>query len=295
MQPSLTATYYGVSALIFWCLLAVFLKIIYAYPPFEILAIVFSLHFLGSLLVFKGKLFTSLKSTPKWHLVAGVLGLFGTNAFFISAFQFAPPAKVELINYLWPFLALLLSSLTLKSELKWNHIAGCLIAFYGSFLVLTNGQGLGGFQVEYLPGYLCAFLDACCWAVFTVSLKKHSKNLVESIGVMAGMTAGLAWISHGFFESFTTPLLSDVPYFLLMAATSHGLAYYFWDRGIKKGHYRMLCILSYFNPIVSVGLLIAFGYTAWDKPLVEATLAVSLGILIASENTIKAKTVENTA
>ena len=65
-----------------------------------------------------------------------------------------------------------------------------------------------------------------------------------------------------------------------MGIATHCLAYFFWDYGVKKGNFKLLSILSYFNPIISISILIIAGYSKPTYVLfISSFLIFSAGLI----------------
>src|SRR4029077_14154363 len=87
---------------------------------------------------------------PLLAWVVGVGGLFGYHALYFLALRLAPPAEASLVNYLWPLLIVLFSSLLPGERLAPHHIIGALLGLAGTVLLFT-GNG-GGFATGQMPG-----------------------------------------------------------------------------------------------------------------------------------------------
>src|SRR6266581_3002663 len=122
-----TATLIGLTAILMWSLLSV-------------------------LTVATGKIpaFRALRQ-PLTAWVVGVGGLFGYHALYFLALRFAPPAEAGLLNYLWPLLIVLFSSLLPGERLAPHHIIGAMLGLAGTVLLLMGGGG-SGFEAGQLPG-----------------------------------------------------------------------------------------------------------------------------------------------
>lgn len=75
-----------------------------------------------------------------------------------------------------------------------------------------------------------------------------------------------------------------------MGVTTHSLAYYGWDYAIKKGHFKLLQILPYGNPVLSVLALIIFGFAEFTQEVLIATLMVFTAGIIGGK---KVKKIDN--
>lgn len=277
------ATAIGALALLFWSLGAVLVVAIGQLPIFEIQSIIFFSSFLLS--------FFRISFNRRWHIITkvpmtmwivGVMGIYFANLFFVSAFGFAPPEKVDLINYLWPIMVILLSPIILEDKLKGHHLAGVGIAFFGIFILLTDGNGLVGFEYQYWLGYLLSFCNAICWTLYVLVSKRYPQVPNEIIGCYAGVAAICSFVCHLIFESFVMPSIEQWSMLILLGLTGQGLAYLFWDHGIKKGYYKLLCALTYASPIISILLLVHFEFVEMSQYLINATMLVTLGAFVTT-------------
>jgi drug/metabolite transporter (DMT)-like permease len=97
--------------------------------------------------------------------LVGVGGLFGYHFFYFLAMKTAPPVEANLINDLWPLLIVLFSALLPGERLRWWHIAGTVLGFCGSLLLVTGG-GRVAFRAEYTAGYASALACAVTWGAY---------------------------------------------------------------------------------------------------------------------------------
>ena len=77
---------------------------------------------------------------PPLAWIVGVGGLFGYHALYFLALRFAPPAEAGLLNYLWPLLIVLFSSLLPGERLAPHHIVGALLGLAGTVLLFAGNS-----------------------------------------------------------------------------------------------------------------------------------------------------------
>ena len=274
------ATYIGSGSLCFWALAAVMISKLHNIPTFQILSLTLSIAFI----------FTAIKLTicKQWHRikqplliwVIGIIGIYGNILAYIAAFKYAPPVHADLINFLWPILIILFSGLLPKEKFTCKHLIAALVSFAGIYILITNGQGLSNFKIEYLPGYLLALVDAVLWCLYSLLSRHHGKTTIEMIGMYCGIGALFSLCIHLNFEPNIIPSLLQITIMILMGITTQGIAYFLWDVGIKQGHFKLLSILSYFIPLVSVFLLIVFNEAEMSISLAIACLLVTSGAML---------------
>jgi len=280
-SPLWSATALGCIALILWGFGAVLVASLDSIPRFELVTFVFaSSCYLSLCRITANQSWYKVKKVPVKIWIIGVLGIYFANLSFVCAMQYAPPEKVDLINYLWPIIVTFISPILLKNNIKKYHVLGVAIAFSGIFILLTNGKGLNGFEPQYMLGYFLAALNAIFWSLYILFSKKNPQIPNEMIGIYCGIGAVCSFVLHHKLETFIFPSNQQLITMITLGLTGQGLAYILWDKGIKFGHYNLLCTLSYFAPILSILLLVKFHYTQASHQLWIATILVSFGAFL---------------
>src|SRR2546430_271410 len=134
-----TATLIGLTAILMWSLLSVLMVATGKIPAFQLAAMTFAIGAAVAFasFIFRPSAFSALKQ-PLIAWVVGVGGLFGYHALYFLALRFAPPAEAGLLNYLWPLLIVLFSSLLPGERLLSHHIIGALLGLAGTVLLFTG-------------------------------------------------------------------------------------------------------------------------------------------------------------
>ena len=283
MSPR-TATLIGLSAILMWSLLAVLTVATGKIPAFQLAAMTFAIGALVAFasFIFRPSAFGALKQ-PLVAWVVGVGGLFGYHALYFLALRFAPPAEAGLLNYLWPLLIVLFSSLLPGERLLSHHVIGALLGLAGTVLLLMGGGG-SGFEAGQLPGLAAAFVAAFVWASYSVMSRRLKAVPTDAVAGFCLATAILAAIVHTFVEKTVWPETHGQ--WLAIVALGIGpvgAAFFTWDIGMKRGDIRVLGAASYATPLLSTAFLILAGFA---KP--TATIAIA-AILIAGGGLIAAK------
>ena len=273
-------SFLGYLSLIMWSFGAVFTALIKNLPVFQTLFLVFSISFL--LIALKLTLtHTWYRIKQPWFLwLIGIIGMFGNEYLFIAAFKHAPAVQVDLINYLWPIMVIVFSGLLPNETFKIKYVFAAFIGFYGVFILITNGEGIHGFHVEYWQGYCLAFLEAFVWTAYTLFARHYRTVPTEMVGMYYGVSALIACFFHFFTEPSVMPSLGQIGILCLMGLTTQGAAYLLWDIGVKQGHFKLLSLLSYGNPVLSVFFLVLFGLATANHAVILACLLVSSGAVI---------------
>src|SRR6202020_2720328 len=197
---------------------------------------------------------------PPLVWAVGVGGLFGYHALYFLALRFAPPAEAGLLNYLWPLLIVLFSSLLPGERLLPHHIIGALLGLAGTVLLFA-GNASGGFAPGQLPGLAAAFVAAFVWATYSVMSRKLKSVPTDAVAGFCLVTALLAAGVHMLVEVTVWP--DTAGQWLAISALGIGpvgAAFYAWDIGMKRGDIRVLGAASYATPLLSTAFLILGGF-----------------------------------
>jgi drug/metabolite transporter (DMT)-like permease len=280
--PRPTATLIGFSAVLLWSLLASLTAASGTMPAFQLTAITFAVGGLSLLLIRPGSL-KAMRQPPKVWLL-GVGGLFGYHFLYFFALRSAPPVEAGLINYLWPLLIVVFSAFLPGERLKWQHVAGCLLALAGAVLVVTKGRGFT-LEAQYLPGYLAALCAAVAWASYSVLSRRFASVPSEAITGFCLVTAVLAAICHFAFEQTVWPAtIWQWAAVIGLGLGPVGLAFYVWDIGVKQGDIQVLGAASYLTPLLSTLVLILTGYAQYTHLVLVACLLITAGALVAAKD-----------
>jgi drug/metabolite transporter (DMT)-like permease len=218
--------------------------------------------------------------------VVGVGGLFGYHALYFLALRFAPPAEAGLINYLWPLLIVLFSSLLPGERLARHHIIGALLGLAGTVLLLS-GNSSGGFVASQIPGFAAAFVAAFVWAAYSVMSRKLKAVPTDAVAGFCLATALLAALVHSMVETTVWP--ETTGQWLAIVALGIGpvgAAFFTWDIGMKRGDIRVLGAASYATPLFSTAFLILAGFAKPSVAIAIAAVLIAGGGLIAAKDMV---------
>ena len=240
-MTSRRATLIGLTAILMWSLLAVMTVATGKIPAFQLAAMTFAIGALVGFLTWIGRpdAVRALRQPPAAWMV-GVGGLFGYHALYFLALRLAPPAEAGLLNYLWPLLIVLFSSLLPGERLAPHHVIGALLGLAGTVLLLA-GDFSGGFAPGQPPGLIAAFVAAFVWAAYSVMSRRLKSVPTDAVAGFCLATALLAGLVHAIVEVTVWP--DSTPQWLAIAALGTGpvgAAFYAWDVGMKRGDIRVL-------------------------------------------------------
>ena len=223
---------------------------------------------------------------PLKTFAVGLLGMFVYHLLLVLAFRQAPAVEVNMINYLWPLLIVLLSPVILKGySLRINHVAGALIGFTGAGLIFSGGHF--SLNIASLDGYLLAAGAAVSWAVYSLLTKRVAPFSSFAVG---GFCLASGLLSLGLF--FASSAATHTPYpaaslgewllLLLLGAGPNGVAFFLWDAALKRGDPRQIGTLTYLTPILSTFNLVFFGRQPFNYVTLAALALIVAGAVVGS-------------
>src|SRR5207237_5084194 len=126
-------------------------------------------------------------------------GLFGYHALYFLALRFAPPAEAGLLNYLWPLLIVLFSSLLPGERLAPHHIIGAVLGLAGTVLLFAGNTG--SVTSGQVPGLIAAFVAAFVWGTHSVLSLRPRCAPTDAVAGLCAATAVLAALVHAAAEA----------------------------------------------------------------------------------------------
>jgi drug/metabolite transporter (DMT)-like permease len=281
------ATLIGGSAVLMWATLALLTTWTDAVPPFQLVAMAFTIAFLlaAAKWLVGGESIADHVRLPAAVWLLGVGGLFGYHFFYFMALRNAPAVEASLIAYMWPLLIVVFSALLPGEQLRWWHLAGTACGLAGTVLLVTDGGGLA-FKREFWLGYLMAILCAFTWSTYSVLSRRFRAISTDAVGAFCGVTAVLAVLCHLAFEVTVWPQGGEWLAVLGLGLGPVGAAFFVWDVGVKHGDIRALGAAAYGAPLLSTVLLVVYGQAAATWVVAMACLLIVGGAVIAARDVL---------
>jgi drug/metabolite transporter (DMT)-like permease len=285
-------------SIVVWSSLAFLNSRVNALPPF--LAVGVALCVGGLVGLFKAR-----EWRVPWRTFAvGVGGIFGYHALLFAAFRIAPAVEVNLINYLWPLLIVLLSPVFLKGfRLGPRHLAGAVLGLAGAGLIVSGGSLKP--EAAYLPGYLLAAAAALAWACYSLLTKRLPPFPTGAVGGFC-LASGLLSLGVYFLGRLAPGVSSlgvsslgvssplpgletlDWVFLVLLGLGPMGGAFYAWDAALKRGDPRVIGALSYLTPLLSTLNLALLAGKRLSPVAVAALALIVAGAAVGSFDVIRA-------
>jgi len=272
------ATGVGFLAILLWSGLAVMTTLTDGVPPFELLALSFGVAFASSVLFLarRGRAGFRAWRQPVVVWAWGFGGIFLYHALYFYALKVAPPVEASLLNYLWPLLIVVLSALMAGEALRLPQLAGAALGLCGTVLVILSRETVAASASHPVAGLAAAAACALVWSVYSVNNRRFRDVPSEMMGGICGLVAIAGAICHLLFESWVAPTPVGWAAIAGLGVGPVGLAFFAWDFATKKGRLSLLGVLSYFAPLLSTALLVAFG-KAPARPIILLSAVLIIG------------------
>ena len=279
------ANLYALAAIALWASLSALGVALSHVPPFLLTG---AALMIGSVLAWP----FVLADRRQWRIAPATLGLgvfslFGFHFLLFIGLRLAPAVEVNLINYLWPLLIVVLAPLYLPAvRLRPAHLLAATMGFAGAAIAIFGGReapiGLtSGTQWSTWLGYGLGLGSAFVWANYSLQTKRLSLKArgfpTAAIGLFGLVSGILALICHAALEPATALSARDCGLLTLLGLGPLGAAFFLWDKALKLGDARHIGILSYLTPLASTALLMLVSGRA-----LSASIALAAALIIGA-------------
>lgn len=177
--------FFAFLAIIFWSTVASAFKIsLSIINVYQLLAVasISSLFILLIILFFNKKhklLFTQSKKDWLNSFLLGLINPFLYYVILFNAYNLLPAQEAMILNYTWPIVLTLLSSIILKNKLSWKGIFGLFISFFGIVIIITKGN-FNQLKFSNSTGIILALSSAFVWSIFwLINVKDKRDPLIK--------------------------------------------------------------------------------------------------------------------
>jgi len=236
----------------------------------------------------RGRPFADLFRLPVRVMAAGFWGVAVYTLILALAFGIAPDrdvGQVNLLNYLWPVWIVLLSAVLIRDEQMrmLPTAAGILLGFAG--IVVARGPAELLRSPENPLPLLLALLGGFLWALYSVLLRRW--RIPAELGgtafhfTLCALMAAAVAASRGEWRNLP-PVGAEALFWILFGGIGPvGLAYTWWEIGVKRGHVPLIGTLACFIPIGSTLLIGIFFRETLGTGLLFGAALIAAGAWLA--------------
>lgn len=239
---------------------------------------------------FRRRPLENLLRLPFRVIVIGFWGVAFYTVILAFAFGTAPEqaiGQVNLLNYLWPVWIVLLSSLLIREKIRLLPMAaGVLLGFSG--IVTARGWSDLLRMPEAPVPLALALLGGFLWACYSVLLRRW--RIPEEQGgtafhfTLCAIMAAAVAVFRGEWQNLP-PVGAEALFWVLFGGIGPvGLAYHWWEIGVKRGNVPLISTLAYFIPIGSTLLISLLFRESMGPGLIPGSVLIAAGAWLAGRS-----------
>lgn len=282
---------YAAVTVLLWSTVASAFKITLRYLSFIQMLLIASLvsaAILFVILIAQGKL-DDLRTTSKSDLVrSAALGFLNPFIYYLvlfKAYEVLPAQEAQPLNWTWPIMLVLLSSVLLKQRIGWKSICAVLVSFAGVLVISTRGN-LQEMTFSNPFGAALALSSCIIWALFWIYSVRDTRD--EVLKLFLSFAFGSLYILAAAL------LLSETgrpdPVGILGAAYiglfEMGLTFVFWLKALKLSRTTALVSnLVYLSPFISLFFIAVMVGEEIRLSTVAGLALIISGILVQKSGT----------
>ncbi len=186
-------------------------------------------------------------------ILLGFTGYFLYSASYYEGLKRLSSQTACVLNYLWPIVSVIVSSIVLKERLNKAMAAAIALSFAGVIVMMFPEMRQGG----SMKGYLFCILGALLYGSFNVLNKKQGGSQTLNMFVylsVGAIGALLANIPNG----FQIPKGFDILGFLWLGVVIDGLGYLLWAMAMQGKATGIISNFAYATPVISLVLSATF-------------------------------------
>ena len=229
--------------------------------------------------------------------LAGLVGVAVYTVMLVLAVGIADDAdvaQVVLVNYLWPLMILAFSAMLPPSGRCGGRLPFASMAVAGllgfSGVALARGPGSLMRPPQDLLPHGMALVAAALWALYSTLLRRwgvpeERNGSTAQWACCAALAAAVGWL-RGEWATMPAIGMPAILWALFCGVGPVGLAYHWWEIGIKRGPVQTIAVLSFFIPIGSAILMGAVFREALSPYLIPGAVMIALASFIAHRTTV---------
>lgn len=237
-----------------------------------------------------------IRNRDIWKVaLASFLGLFLTQFSFLKAITMTTAVDASLLSLLSPIMTMIVAAVVIKDKITAPGVIGLSISLAGVLFLVLNGVSLrAGADHTSVGGMLLMIVNTLSFAIYVGVFKP----LIKRYSVITFMK-WMFLFSTVFALPFGIEDLVSIDYsaipidillqllFVVICATF--IAYFLIPVGQKKLRPVVVCMYSYVQPVIAMGISLAIGldHMTWQKGV--ATLFIFAGVSIVNFSKHKPK------
>lgn len=222
----------------------------------------------------------------EWPKILGLslTGIIGYNLLLYYALYFTSPLNASLVNSFNPGLIAIASAFYLKEKISKYHIIGIILSLLGVVIVLTKGNILKAFTIDYNTGDLLIIGAVIVWTAYSILGKKLTNVPSITSTAVSGLLSTIILLPFVFiqgidFVNISTLSIIGVIYIILFPSLC---SFVFWNIGVREIGAGSAGIFLNLNPVFTAIISGAMGQQITWVQLIGGLL-VFLGVYITTK------------
>lgn len=213
-------------------------------------------------------------------ILPGLLNPFLYYLILFKAYSLLPAHEAQPLNYTWPFVISILSSVFLKQPLSIRSIIGLLVSFFGIIIISTRGD-IFTLHFHNVEGTILATGSSLIWGFYwIINLLDKRDALVK---LLSSFITGTVF--SGIYLYVTGSFFADESIYILGAVYTGifemGITFFLWLKALtlSKNNAR-IASLAYFAPFLSLVFIHIILNERITRSAIIGLIFIIAGILI---------------
>ncbi len=247
---------YALLAVLMWSTVATAFKLALKYTDYKHLLLVSTLtslfvFFITVIIEYGIKGFLINRKSIIYYMLLALINPFLYYTVLFNAYSLLPAQIAQILNYTWPIILVIFSSLFLKEKITTKSIIGIILGFLG-VIIISLSKGLSNTHISKL-GIFIALLSAFIWAFFwIINVKQDDKSSVRLFYIFL-----FGFIYILIFSLFFNPDIFDmnikgVIFSSYAGIFEMGITFLIWEKALKYAQNTSLVSnMIYLVPFIS--------------------------------------------
>ena len=207
-------------------------------PPHQLIfyAVITSLLSTGSYIMMRGTGRRLFAFTPKQYAYSAMTAFINPFVYYLMllhGYDILPTQVAGTINYMWPILLVLLSTVVLKQKTGFRAFFACFISFCGLVLIVTRGN-FNSLSYSNPAGVGLILCSSCLFALYWIlNMKDHRESADKLILTYFFATLYLIPVQFLMPEGWTLPPWRGVTGAIYIGIFEMGFTFIVWLNALR--------------------------------------------------------------
>ena len=244
------------------------------------------LFWISSLFMDKG---SKIEKKDFWKIAcASFLGMFMTQYSFLVAITMTTPIDASIMQSIAPVLTMLIAAIAIKEKISVHGITGVMLSLCGVLFIITNTvRSGGGVNHTSSGGIFFMLLNALSFSlyigIFKPLIQKYPvvtfMKWMFLFSTLMALPFGIGDLIHTNYAAIPVDIWVHIAYVIIGATF---VSYFLIPFGQKHVSPAVVCMYSYVQPVIAMGISLVIGLDSLTFPKIMATVCIFVGVGIAN-------------